>query len=536
MQYAGEAHPGDQSDVAPRFHGRLILDLAIALALALIAFLDRRGGLPENGLWFDDSWVAAGAMKGSLGDLMTVGSGHPSLTAFLMGWSSLIGDDVRALAYPVLFVGALGPAVLFLALRRFGYSTAISAVLGAALAASDAFILYSGRVKGYVIDPILILGILLVLPRLARQRWRWPLAAGWTISAVVLGGFSGYLLVVTAGAGLLLVLHPAQDRLVRMASVGAQALLQMTMLVWAQRSTDLAEIETTQEANYDGHLTFYANPIRMAQELHVHARRVAEVFPGGSGRWLTILFVGAVLGLVLAARSQRPSEAIRGQLGLLALAVAVVGSLFGRFPFGTTNDFPLSLGGRHSMWLTPMLALGLAALGERLLARAPRPARVAAGAGLAVVALAVLARGAFEPPLAYPVPGSARASEFVEDELAPGDVVLVTQTSIYAFLIETDLPASMQPTPDRMIGFTPVFADHRIRTVGAFGEVPLAPDAVESVVATADRVLVHTAIGGYGNVGRVDEALRRSGFEHTDRRTFDWAVVDVWERVAGSPG
>lgn len=536
MQYAGEEPPDGASDIDSRGRGGLALDLGIALALVVIAFLNRRDGLPEDGLWFDDAWVAAGAIEGSLGNLMTVGSGHPSLTAFFMGWSSLTGDDLRSLAYPVLFVGALGPALLFLALRRFGYGTAISAALGAALAASDAFILYSGRVKGYVIDPVLILGILLVLPKLARVRWRWPLATAWTISAVVLGGVSGYLLVVTAGAGLLLVLHPTHDRLVRMVSVGAQAVLQMTMLIWAQRSTDLAEIEATQEVNYDGHLTFHANPIRMAQEIHEHVRRVADVYPGGSGGWLTILFAAAVLGLVIAAWSRRPSEAVRAQLGLFMLAVALVGGLLGRFPFGTSNDDPISLGGRHSMWLTPVIALGLAALAERVLAHVPRVGRLAASAALVGISLAVLARGAFDPPHAYPFPGSASASEYVEDELATGDVVLVTQTSIYRFLITTDLPATMQPTPDRMIGFTPVFDDRRVRTMGNFGEVPLSPDELEPLVAGADRVFVHSS-GPYGrSVGnRLDDGLRRAGFDQTGEHLFDWAIVDIWERVDSSP-
>jgi hypothetical protein len=520
---------------APRGRGRLALDLGIALALAVIAFLNRRGGLPEDGLWFDDSWVAAGAIEGSLGNLMTVGSGHPSLTAFFMAWSSIVGADLRAFAYPALFVGAIGPAVLFLALRRFGYGTAVSAVLGAALAASDAFILYSGRVKGYVIDPILILGIMLVLPRLARTRWRWPLALGWTVAAVVLGGFSGYLLVVTAGAGLLLVVHATKDdRLVRMVSVGAQGVLQLIMLIWAQRSTDLAEIEATQEVNFDGHLTFHANPIRMAQEIHLHVLRVLEVYPGGSGRWLTFLFAAALIGLVLAAWSKRPSEAMRGQLGLFVVAVALVGGVLGRFPFGTTNANPLSLGGRHSMWLMPVIALGLAALTERLLARAPRPGRLVASAALVGVGVMVLARGAFDAPLDYPLPGSAQASAHVEDELAEGDVVLVTQTGIYAFLIETGLPATLQATPERMIGFMPIFDDRRIRTMGSFGEVPLSPEAVAPLVARTDRVLVHIAFAGFGNAGSLDAGLVRAGFERTAHRSFDYAVVDTWERVDGS--
>jgi hypothetical protein len=510
------------------------VDVGIALGLAVVAYLNRRGGLPGNSLWFDDSWVAAGAIKGSPEILMTVGAGHPSLTSLLMVWSRLADGDLRALAYPALALGALGPAVLYLALRRFGYSLAIGLVLGAALAASDAFILYSGRVKGYVIDPVLILGILLVLPALARRRWRWPLAVGWTAVAVVLGGFSGYLLVVTAGAGLLLVLHPTHDRPVRIVSVGAQAALQTVMLLWAQHSADLAEIEATQETNYDGHLTFFANPVRMVQELNQHVRRVIDVYPGGSGVWLSLLFAAAVLGLAVAASSKRRAEAIRGQLGLFALFVALVGGLLGRFPFGTTNDNPLSLGGRHTMWLMPMMALGLAALGQRALERVPRLARTAASAALVAGSLLVLAQGAFEPPVPYPAPDSVQATDYVIDELGAGDVVLVRQAGIYEFLLESGLPAAIVPTPERMIGFTPVFHDRRIRTMGAFGEVPLAAEEVEPLVSEADRVLVYS-VGFLGNAGLLDVPLRQAGFENTDRTTFDWAVVEIWERSDRSP-
>ena len=355
-----------------------------------------------------------------------------------------------------------------------------------------------------MIDPVLILGILLVLPALASRRWRWPLAVGWTISAVVLGGFSSYLLVVTVGAGLLLVLHPAQDRVVRMVSVGAQAVLQVAMLIWAQRSTDLAEIATSMEGDFDGHLTFYANPVRMAQELHLHARRVAEIYPGGSGRWLTVLFAAAVLGLVIAAFEQATS---RGHAG--AARVVRSGRRRGGCP---VRAVPV----RHHQRRPGLVGRPpqhVAHPDDR--GRPGRPGRAPAGA---LVHASPSARpswgsawwcwpeGRSNRRFAYPFPGSASASAYVEDELEEGDVVLVTQTSIYAFLITTDLPATLAPSPERMIGFTPVYGDRRIRTMGAFGEVPLAPEAVEALVARADRVFVHGSIGDFGGVGNLDPA------------------------------
>jgi hypothetical protein len=70
--------------------------------------------------------------------------------------------------------------------------------------------------------------------------------------------------------------------------------------------------------------------------------------------------------------------------------------------------------------------------------------------------------------------------------------------------------------------------------MGAFGEVPLAAEEVEPLVSEADRVLVYS-VGFLGNAGLLDVPLRQAGFENTDRTTFDWAVVEIWERSDRSP-
>jgi hypothetical protein len=117
-------------------------DLTALALLGIGAYLARRGSLPSDGLWFDDSWVAAGAMLGSPRQLLVVGSGHPGFTAILMAVDRVGGGDLTHLGVPSLVFGVLAPPALYLALRSFGYARAISAIVSAALVVAQVPILY----------------------------------------------------------------------------------------------------------------------------------------------------------------------------------------------------------------------------------------------------------------------------------------------------------------------------------------------------------------------------------------------------------
>jgi hypothetical protein len=67
------------------------------------------------------------------------------------------------------------------------------------------------------------------------------------MAAVGIGTFSGYTLLATAGAGVVLVLHPSADRPMRIAAVAIQAVIQGAYLLVAQSKTDLAGIEEVME-------------------------------------------------------------------------------------------------------------------------------------------------------------------------------------------------------------------------------------------------------------------------------------------------
>lgn len=510
---------------------RRAFDLIVVAALGLASFVARRGSLPFDGLWFDDSWVAAGAIHGRVTALMTDGSPHPGFTALLMAVHRLGGGQLRDLGVPSLVAGVAAPMLLYVALRSVAYERSIAAIVSAALAVAPIHILYSGRVKGYTLDTVWVLLLAIAVPRLAGRTWRWPLAVTWAVCAVAVGTFSGYTLVATAGAAVVLVLHPAGDRILRLGAVGAQAVAQLLYFTVAQTKTDLAQIERTMEVNFDGHMTRYWNPIDFTRESMKHLRRVAEVFPGGSGGWLTLFGLLAIAGLVAAAtRGRRRSENIAARYLLLLVAMAFVGALLDRFPFGPTN-IGLSAGGRHTLWLVPAMAFGLAAVAHRVRLLAVRFDALPLGLDALAVATAVaIVVTLYQPAQPAPAQGSESATRYVEASIRRGDVVLIHSSSAFSFAASATAPLTLVPTPNHMVGFAPVYRDPRIHVIGPWAAKPGTPTEIRSWVHDTDRVFVQAS---YPLVDPgllfVAEVLEPQGFT-MEPHNFGWSVVQVWRR------
>ena len=512
-----------------------VFDVIALVVLGVAAYIARRGSLPFDGLWFDDSWVAAGAIVGHPGELLSVGSAHPGFTAILMAVDRLGGGDLAHLGVPSLVFGAVAPATLYLGLRSFGYERAVSAIVSAALVVAPVPILYSGRVKGYTLDTLAVLLIAIAIPILAHRTWSWLVAAAWAITAIGIGTFSGYTLLATAGAGVILVLHPSDDRLMRIVAVSAQAVVQGAYFATLQSRADLGGIEEVMETTYDGHMSFTWNPLALAGELRKHLPRLAEVFPGrpgGAGWWLTLLAVLSMAGLVIAAvKGRRRSETVVARYLLLLVVVAAGGSLVDRFPFGPTNEVPFSAGGRHTLWMVPALAFGSAALAHRVRSAAARrdPARLGFDV-LAVVAAVAIVVVMYEPAPEAPFPGSASMTRFVDAAMGPDDVAIVTGTSTFTYAASTTTPVRVQATPDHQVGFAPVYVDPRIHNIGGWAVSPGSPAEIRAWTTNADRVFV-LATGPLMGPGRdrVRDVLEQEGFA-VEERLFGWNVVDVYRR------
>ena len=112
---------------------------------------------------------------------------------------------------------------------------------------------------------------------------------------------------------------------------------------------------------FDGHdafIPFQLNLVAMVTNIIEHLGRVTAVFPGGP-TWFSWLCLGvATVGLLVMARRGR--HAVVGRFLILMVAIAVLGSIAEQVPFG-----PDSGADRVSIWLAPIVAIGLAVVLQR---------------------------------------------------------------------------------------------------------------------------------------------------------------------------
>ena len=523
-----EAEPGVTRFPSPL---RRALDVVAIVTLGLVAFFSRRGSLPWDGLWFDDSWVAAGAIHGSMTNLMTVEPAHPSFTGLLMAVNRLGSGELHDLGVPSLAAGVAGVVLLYIALRSVGYGFSIAGLLSAAFAVAPIHILYSGRVKGYTFDTLWVLVLALVVPRLAARTWRWPLAVGWVAGAITIGAFSGYSLIATAAAAIMLVLHPMGDRAVRIAALLSQAAIQMLYFAVARSKVDVAELNEMLARKFDAHMAFSWSPVDLAHEVWRHLHRVAEVFPGGSGEWLALSVVLAICGLVVSAIKPRSrSESLVARFLLLLIVIAFFGSFFGQLPFGPSNAIVVSPGGRHMLWLVPSIAFGLGAVVHRARQRIASVAALRFSFdALAVAAAATIVIVGYRPALPALFPGSESATKFIEASMRDGDVVIVTNTSTFAHAASSSKEVDLVATPSHQIGFAPVFLDPRMYVLGEWAAQRGSDEGIRSRARHAERVFVHITEPPRLEHGPADRALGSLGFSKKTYQ-FEWNRVEVWQR------
>jgi hypothetical protein len=507
------------------------VDVVIVGVLITIAVLVRVDGLPTHGLWLDDA-VEGAARKAPLSQLFTVSQDHPGYVAALMAWGRISGGSDVSLAYPALIAGVLGPPFLYLTLRVLGYTRWICLVLAAALVASQVDIVYSGRLKPDTTDVLVVLVLILLVQRLARTTWRWRTATLWVLAAILLSSVSLFSLVAVAVAGVILVAHPASDLRIRGPAVGVQAACTVALAVAVVENYNTRAVQAQWRQLWDAFITFYPNPLRFGGEVLRHLTRITRVFPGGPGWFATLCVIVAVGGLVLEAR--RGPRAIVARYLLLVLVIAFVGGVAGKIPFGPSLTNPLVSGGRASLWLVPVVAVGLAAVLQRVrdrvkLKRLPLALDTAAVVGAALTLAFALAA----TRLLYPLPGAQPAVSFAESHLGAKDALIVAYPA-YSFAAESHFPPLIVGDPRGFPGFYPTFADPRIHAE----LYDPSSQQVASAVAGASRVLVYVSQPALNSTeakerATIAGALDALGFQ-SRTFTFQDASVAVWNRLSGA--
>ncbi len=336
---------------------RLIVDAVLAVGLFAFALVFR-WHFPSDGLFYDDAWQAFGAVEGGFRQLFTVGQTQPGLGLELMVWSRVFGSSASTMIAPAVIAGSLGPPALYLTLRKFRYAVSISFLLGAALTVCETAIVYSGRVKSYTSDVLVILLLCVLLPWLARKRWTVAIAVAWFAGSVAIASYSSFTLLASIAAAAVLVFHAHGDRKVRILAVGAQAVALLGLFAAEDRTHNAAKLEDFFKSS-ESYIQIHLNPVTFGSEMVKHLVRVTDVFPGGPG-WVSLAcMIAAVVGLAVMAR--RGSMALVGRFLVLMVLLAIVGAIAKKVPFGPTQSTA-----RVTLWLAPVVAFGLAVVLQRV--------------------------------------------------------------------------------------------------------------------------------------------------------------------------
>jgi hypothetical protein len=506
---------------------RWVSDALIAVMLGLVAFAIRLN-LPSDGLFHDDAWQVFAVARGGFSDFPTIGQMQPGYTVGLLLWERAFGSGTASMVAPALIAGALAPPALYLVLRRLGHARTVSLLLSAMLVVSSTHILFSDRVKTYTGDVLVVLLLIVLVPSLGARKWSYATATGWLVGAVLISSFSPFALLSSIAAGIILALHPNGDRGVRLVATGAQLGI-CTGLVLIEMRTFNARALRGFWSGKDAFIDIRANPLHVVRDVVQHSMRVVAVFPGGGAWWGAVVIVIATLGIVMMARGGR--DVVLGRFLALVLLLAVFGSVAHRVPFGARASGD---GGRVALWLTPVVAVGVAAVLERARSvLANRPAGRFAFDAVAVAAVAGVFVSALGGSYAYPNEGARAASRAVMAELAPRDAVWITRSAFYPFALQSGATVHLRATPDRIVGLLPAFADPRLHLVDFETTTSELVDSLTGV----NRVFVLNA-GGAGSpryadyLAKLALTLSRQGFVHARTEALGRAHVDTWRRRA----
>jgi hypothetical protein len=490
----------------------------IALALVAGAVVMRRHALPSDGLYHDDAWAAISITLTSPREWLYTSVEHPGFVALLSPLRYVGQHNPDVLVIPVLVIGALAPVVVYALLRSLSYARSIATALAAVLVVAPGPVALSGHLKTYQIDLIVVAAVAMILPRLVRTRWSSRMAALWVVATVLLGTLSGYALLITAIAGVVLVWYAAGDRRTRVVAVALQLLVQLAYFRFISTTYAAASLRRWWQ-HQNGFIDLDPNPAVTAGNLLLHFRRMLAVFPGGGPALTTVMVIVVIVGLVFAARSH---SAIAARFLVLLLLVAVVAGTVQLLPFGPGPGWWL---GRLSLWLVPVTAVGIAELAHRARSRGgPKLRAVFDAAAYTFVVVLVVVSVTHVPR--YWFTGSHSAVAFIDANLGRDDILILNKYSSYAYANETDSRVNVRHDARTQTG-TRLDLDHRV--------VPVErPALVRRLPARLPRTRLVIVFNGtpwhFVSNDAADRELRVAGFRPAYYLTFGGTRVVLWGR------
>jgi hypothetical protein len=329
-------------------HGPRV-DLALALALFVVAAIFRLMDLQARNLWTDEAWVALAVLKNSPGEVLAAGKSTPPFYLLVLWALTQVFGGSEAVLRSLSFCFGLGTVLLFYLLARSLTDVPTSLLGLAAITFSPIMVYFSKELKQYSGDAFFAVLLVLLSERLRARGGR----KGWLELGLAGGlglGFSHSLVFVlpTVLTALWLALpNRPRGRIALLAlGWGAAFVLLYFMFFRHQVDPDLVDYWSQDFPDFSGLLAFLG---WLAGALH----RYLDYFLGEYGT-----FWGApllVIGFVYLIRQGQGLACLylAGPL-LLALGAATLH----RYPFMAHYG-----GSRLMLFSAPLLYLVVAAGG-----------------------------------------------------------------------------------------------------------------------------------------------------------------------------
>jgi hypothetical protein len=416
-------------------HGTLWVALLIGIGLLLRG----RQYLFNRSLWLDEAYLAVNFLDRDLAQLLLepLANGQAAPLGFLALTKLLtvvLGPQDWVLrVQPVVFGALTLMAAWALARRTLSHGAAQATFVGL-LALSPVLIYYSSEFKQYQNDVLATVGLLWLALRFDLQRWRRD-ALGLAVAGTVAIWLSHSSLFVLAGIGLVLWIDAILQRQ-RAAWLAVSGMGLLWMLAFAVHHTVAMKSLAGNQHLLDFWKFAYAPlpPVSLHEWrwyldsalalVYLAMRHVGVAHHGVLAAWfdglnLGLLTLCAAGSLALVYRAPKIAA-----IGLSVLLVTLAASALHLYPFRS----------RPTMFLVPLVHLGLAALVQAVLDRRELPARqllagVITGAVLLVPATAswkVLRKPHNEQDI-------KSALTHITRQLSPGDGFVIDSMSHKAF-------------------------------------------------------------------------------------------------------
>jgi hypothetical protein len=489
--------------------------------LAVYGVVTRIGSLTSDTLYQDDAWIALASKASGFQDIRRVGMTAPGFGFSLRAWLGAVGFSSEHARLLPFALGILLAPLVFVVARLMGQRL-VAALLGATvLVTSPALATYSLRAKQYAGEAVLatvLIGLGWLVVQSPRSWRRW---VALTAVAIAAGLFSFPLVLVAAGgfvAGTVArLLDDGWRSLWRAPALAMGLVFGLACLVEYRvfvvpattSSLDFFWREYSPTYGYGPELyrtTDWKDLGLVGNLLRLLASLFDKAFVGRGGLWLAGF---AVASVVVAWR--RPRAVLLVGVPVL---LAIAGSFAHKVPIG---------GGRTDIYLyVPLTFMFLFAVDEVVgrteRTRARAPSLVASGVVLLLVAVLVLRPPT--PEVGQPVIDDEPLIAMINEQGAPGDLVVLDRGHQYLFALYTDRPFTTQADPSTLTGFVPVIANV---------EASLPP-ASDPVYADADSVWLLTSQGLLRSLPADRSVLTQQGYRLIGQYSRVGAGLEHWKR------